>query len=127
MKQIKIRLFQREETHNAIDRAEARPHPHLAGRLFFDQHIHIAIAGAGRFARDFHIAEVLQVFEAGFGGFEFDGIEHVTRFERDFASDDLVLGLGVAGNVDAAYFEAGAFGHPVGDAHPVGARIADVR
>ena len=71
-------------------------------------------------------AEVLQAFEAGLGGLELHRVEHVAGLERDFAADDLVLGLGVAGDVDAANFETGAFVDAVDDVDAVGSGIADV-
>ena len=71
-------------------------------------------------------AEVLQAFEAGLGGLELHRVEHVAGLERNFAADDLVLGLGVAGDVDTANLETGAFVDAVDDVDAVGSGVADV-
>ena len=126
IEQVEIRLFQRDETDNAVDGAEARTHANRTGCLFFDEHIDVAIAGTAGRTGGLYFAKVLEVIKTGLGGFQLDGVEHITGLERDFAADDLVLGLGIAGDIDAAHAEARTFSHAVSDIHAVRTRIANV-
>ena len=126
IEQIEVGLLQRDEADDAVDGAEARTHAHRAGRLFLDEDVHVAISGTARRAGGLDVAEILQVGETGLGRFEFDSVEHVSRLQRDFPADHLVLGLGVACDVHAAHLEAGTLSDAVGDIHPVRASVADV-
>ena len=126
VEEVEVRLLEGEEADDAVDRAEAEADADRAGGFLFDQHIDVAVSAARGRAVGLDFAEVLQTFEAGLGGLELHRVEHVAGLERNFAADDLVLGLGVAGDVDAANLETGAFVDAVDDVDAVGSGVADV-
>ena len=126
IEEIEVRLLEGDEADDAIDGAEPDTDADGAGGLFLHEDIHIPVAGTAGGSGGLDVAEILEVVQAGLGGVELDGIELIARLERDFPADDLVLGLGVTGDVDAADPEASALGDAVGDADPIRSGIPDV-
>ena len=124
---VEIALLKGEETDDVVHGAEADANTDRSSVAFLDEDVHIAVSGAARVSGRLDVTEILQVFQAGLGGFQLDGVEPVARLERNLTADHLVLGLGVALDIHAADPVAGTLGDLVFHGNAVRAGVLDVR
>ena len=127
VEEIEVGLLEVEETDNGIHGAETDTHTDGAGLFLIYQHIDIPVSTTSRNTDHVDAVEISEVLEAGLGGFEFNRVEHVAWLECHFTTDDLVLGLGITGNVHTSHLEFGALCDAVDDFDPVGAGILNIR
>ena len=73
------------------------------------------------------IIEIVQVFQTSTRCIYVHRVEPIARLKRHLTADDLIFGLGVAGNVHTAHTEAVALRDAVGDLHRVARSIVEVR
>ena len=115
---IEVRLGYLNETGDAVDGAETCTEVHRAGGLLCNVDIHILVTRCGgRSIADIHGTEVVQVLQSVLACFDLHSVEFLAGCEGYFTADDLVLGDGVAGDIDLIDVGFGAFGDLIGNGH----------
>ena len=123
---VEIRLRDADEAAEAVDRAEARAEVHGAGGLLGHGDVDVlAVRRRSRVRAHIHVAEVVQLLEAGLAHVHFHRVQLLARGDRQLAADDFILRHVVAGDVDAVDVELRAFGDRIHDLHLARTGIED--
>ena len=102
MEEIEIALGNLDESDDRVDRTEPGADGKVAGVLLFESDVEVATVGNVRLliARFHFTLEVLQTVQPALADLDADGVVDLARRHGQFAADDLVLGLGVALDLD---------------------------
>ena len=101
IRDVKISLTDFDEADHRVHRTETGAESDVAGVLFLDRDDEVfSVGNVGRFWLGLYLLEELHLFEAALGHLGPHHVEGLARRDGQFATDDLVLGLGVALDLD---------------------------
>jgi len=107
IEQIKIALGEFHEGHQVFDGVETCTDHEITGVSFFHRYHHVfPVRNVGGFDGEIHFFEVIQTFQALLAQFGPDHVERFSGSNRQFATQDLVFGLGVSSDLD--FLDVGA-------------------